>query len=419
MQTSARRAASTIDSYAPTILTTLLTVVLAVTIMAAPTARAQTFSILHTFMGAEGCNPIAGPTLDRGGNLYGTTSGCGGGAGTVFKLTHAGTGWLLSNLYTFTGGNDGATPWAGVVFGPDGALYGTTSGRNMNGLTGTVYMVRPFSNPCRSVLCPWNVTVLYPFVDSSGGWGPGYGNVVFDAAGNIYGSTVTGGANGAGTVYKLTHSNGSWTESVLYSFSTSDNGGAFPYGGAVLDSAGNVYGTAETGGIYGGGVLFQLTQSGSSWTETVLHSFAGADGYNPLSRPILDQQGNLYGTTSRGPGNQSGGTVYQLQASGGTYSILTALPALPGKSGPVAALTMDAAGNLYGTSQQGGSNGYGSVFKLTPSGGSWIYTDLHDFNNQDGAYPYGSVALDAQGNLYGTTYSGGGDGHGEVWMITP
>ena len=416
MPTSARKATSTTHSHCPSIAPTLLTsVVLAATILAAPAARAQTFSVLHRFMGADGCNPIAGPTIDRSGNLYGTTSGCGGGAGTVFKLTHAGGGWILNTLYSFSAGNDGASPWAGLVFGPDGALYGTTSGRNVNGLYGTVFMLRPANNPCHSVLCPWNVTVLYAFSDSSGGWEPGYGNVVFDAAGNIYGSTVTGGANGAGTVYKLTHSNGNWTESVLYNFSTSDNGGAFPYGGVVLDSAGNVYGTAETGGIYGGGVLYRLTQSGSSWTETVLHSFAIGDGYDPLSRPILDQQGNLYGTTSRGPGDQSGGTVYQLGASGGTYSVLTALPALPGTNGPVAALTMDAAGNLYGTSQQGGSNGYGSVFKLTYSGGSWIYTDLHDFNQQDGAYPYGSVALDAQGNLYGTTYSGGG----EVWMITP
>jgi uncharacterized repeat protein (TIGR03803 family) len=262
--------------------------------------------------------------------------------------------------------------------------------------------------------------LLYAFTDAGNGRGPGYGDLVFDGAGNIYGTTINGGANGKGTVYQLTHSNGGWTESVLYSFST-DDGGYLPYGGVVLDGTGNVYGTTEIGGAYGLGGLFQLTQSGSSWTETVLHSFAGGDGYNPLARPIIDQQGNLYGTTSQGPVGQSGGAVYELQPSGGTwtYRVLVALPALPGTVGPVAALTMDAAGNLYGTTQRGGSNGYGSVFKLTRSGGSWIYTDLHDFNNQDGANPDGSVALDAQGNIYGTTFSGGGDGHGEVWMITP
>jgi len=370
-------------------------------------------------MGAEGCNPIAGPTIDRGGNLYGTASGCGSGPGTVFKLTHTGTSWVLNVLYNFTDENDIGAPWARVVFGPDGALYGTTSGRTET-LYGTVFRLRPPSSPCHAVLCPWTHTLLYPFTDAANGRGPGYGDLAFDAAGNIYGTTIVGGANGAGTVYKVTHSNGGWTESVLYSFSTSDLGGYYPYGGVTLDSAGNVYGTAEVGGIYGGGTLFKLTQAGSSWTETVLYTF-GLDGYNPLARPIMDGQENLYGTTSMGPGGQGGGVVYELQPSGGTwtYSVLAALPALPHTVGPLAALTMDAAGNLYGTTQQGGSNGYGSVFKLTRSGDNWIYTDLHDFNNQDGAYPYGSVALDALGNIYGTTWSGGGAGHGEVWMIAP
>ena len=389
-------------------------------VLALRPAQAQTFSILHTFMGAEGCNPIAGPTLDRSGNLYGTTSGCGGGAGTAFKLTHAGTGWVLSTLFGFTGGSDGAGPRARMVFGPDGALYGTTSAQSMLPQYGTVFRLRPSTSPCHSVSCPWTETVLYLFTDADAGRQPGYGDLAFDAAGNIYGATVVGGENGAGTVYKLTHSNGGWTESVLYSFSTSDLGGYYPYGGAILDSAGNVYGTAEVGGIYGGGVLFKLTQSGSSWTETVLSTF-GLSGYFPFARPIMDGQGNLYGTTSQGPGGQGGGTVYELHPSGGAWihSVLAALPALPGTVGPLDALTMDAAGNLYGTTQQGGSNGYGSVFKLTRSGDNWTYTDLHDFNNQDGANPYGSVALDAQGNIYGTTFSGGGAGHGEVWMITP
>ena len=383
-------------------------------------AQAQTFSILHTFMGAEGCNPLAGPTLDQGGNLYGTTSGCGPGPGTVFKVTHVGRDWTLGVLYNFTDSNDVGNPWARVVFGPDGALYGTTSGRNGT-IYGTVFSLRPPSSPCQSVSCPWTHTLLYAFTDVNHGRGPGYGDVVFDAAGNIYGTTIVGGPNGAGTVYKLTHSNGGWTESVLYSFSTSDGGGYFPYGGVVLDSAGNVYGTTDAGGAFGLGILFELTQSGSSWTETTRHNFASGDGFNPFGAPIMDRQANLYGTATNGPGNQTGGTVYELQPSGDNwiYTVLAVLPALPGTAGPIAALTMDAAGNLYGTTQQGGSNGYGGVFKLTRSGSNWTYTDLHDFNNQDGAYPYGSVAIDAHGNIYGTTFAGGGAGHGELWMITP
>ena len=215
-----------------------------------------------------------------------------------------GRDWTLGVLYNFTDSNDVGNPWARVVFGPDGALYGTTSGRNGT-IYGTVFRLRPPSSPCQSVSCPWTHTLLYAFTDANHGRGPGYGDVVFDAAGNIYGTTIVGGPNGAGTVYKLTHSNGGWTESVLYSFSTSDGGGYFPYGGVVLDSAGNVYGTTDAGGAFGLGVLFELTQSGSSWTETTRHNFASGDGFNPFGAPIMDQQANLYGTTSNGPGNQT------------------------------------------------------------------------------------------------------------------
>ncbi len=192
---------------------------------------------------------------------------------------------------------------------------------------------------------------------------------------------------------------------------------SIPYGGVILDSAGNLYGTTVIGGVDNGGVLFQLSQSGSGWTETVLHSFGGLnDGDGPVGGLIMDRQGNLYGTTASGPGYQNVGTVYELQPSGGswTYSILPT--SLSGFGGPEDALTMDAAGNLYATSYGGGSSTYGNVFRLTPSGGSWTYTNLHDFNGHDGADPYGSVVLDAHGNVYGTTSS---FGYGEIWEITP
>jgi len=417
---SAPQAVSCVDDDGPGKTTTLVTIVLlAVAIMAAPAAPAQTLSILHTFTGADGSAPLAGPTLDRTGSLYGTTLSQGGGFGTVFKLTHAGTSWVMNTLHTFQGGSDGAGPAAGVVFGPDGALYGTTTGIDGGSDYGTVFMLRPPANAPHSIIFPWTETVLYRFTGGADGANPGYGNLIFDAAGNIYGTTVRGGDNGLGTVYELTPSNGSWTETVLYSFSMSDNGGYYPYGAVVLDSSGNLYGTTYLGGITGLGSLFELTPSGSSWTETLLHSFGTGDGYNPYGGLIIDQQDNLYGTTASGPGNQTGGTAYELQPAGTnwTYTILAALPAQLGMIGPLDALTMDAAGNLYGTSNEGLST-YGGVFKLTPSGGSWIYTDLHDFMDGDGAYPYGSVAVDAHGNIYGTTYSSS-PGDGEVWMITP
>ena len=172
--------------------------------------------------------------------------------------------------------------------------------------------------------------MLYRFTGGDDGGNPGYGDLAFDAAGNIYGTTTGGGEDcspyyNCGVVSELSRSGGSWTESVLYSFSQSGNGGSIPEGGVVLDSAGNLYGTTFVGGIDGEGVVFQLTQSGSSWTETVLHSFGGSnDGIGPIGGLIMDQQGNLYGTTTDGPGKSNGGTVYELQPSGDswTYSIL-------------------------------------------------------------------------------------------------
>jgi hypothetical protein len=411
-------------------------------LVTAITAQAQTLSVLHSFSGqGDGAVPTASLTVDRAGNFYGTTS-IGGAAygtagyGTVFKLSRAGTGWILNTIYTFRGGDDGANPYAGVVFGPDGALYGTTSNfgdpedyRGTNhydnsGEYGTVFRLTPPATVCGSFSCPWIKTVLYRFTGAGGdGAYPGYGNLAFDAAGNIYGTTMSGGGDGGncdpynncGVVFRLTRSGGSWTESVLYSFSQTGNGGLIPFSGVVLDSVGNVYGTTAFGGPggSGGGAAYQLTQSGSSWTLTVLHDFGGLnDGGNPFGGMIIDQQGNLYGTTSDGPAYNGNGTVFELQPSGDswTYSTLTVLPASgDGGAGPADAPVMDAAGNLYATSTAG------FVFKLTPSGGSWIYTDLHNLNGE----PIGGVVVDANGNLYGTTEDTSGSAWGEVWELTP
>ncbi len=204
---------------------------------------------------------------------------------------------------------------------------------------------------------------------------------------------------------------------MLYSFSQTGDGGCDPESGVVLDSAGNLYGTTFLDGADDGGTVYELTPSG---TLTVLHSFGELnDGANPFGGLLMDQQGNLYGSTTEGPGGSNGGTVYELQPSGDswTYSTLTALS---GDGGPADAPTMDAAGNLYFTSNADGTLGFGNVFKLTPSGGSWIYTDLHDFNANNGGYdPTGSVALDAQGNLYGTTPETSSSRWGEIWELTP
>jgi len=392
------------------------------------TAHAQTLSILHAFTnGRDGAGSTAGLTIDRGGNFYGTTSVGGAGYGTVFKLSHQGPGWILDTLYTFQGGDDGGDPYARVVFGPDGALYGTTSDYNLSGVHGTVFRLTPPSHPCWSTSCPWTKIVLYRFQGGADGADPGPSDLAFDAGGNIYGTTFSGGggancqANDCGVVFKLSRSGASWTEAVLYRFSASGNVGNIPAAGVILDRVGNLYGTTDLGGTLNGGVVFQLMQSGSNWTETVLHTFGGLnDGAYPNGL-IMDQQGNLYGTTEAGPTIENAGTVYELQRSGGswTYSILAALPGGEEMNGPEDAPFMDAAGNLYATSSGGGSGTYGYVFKLAPSGGGWIYTDLYDFNGRDGADPAGSVVLDVYGNLYGTTFTSIPSHYGEVWELTP
>lgn len=386
-------------------------------IVAATQVQAQTFTVLHSFTGgADGDQPTAGLTLDRAGNLYGTTTyGGTRHAGAVFKLAHSGAGWVLYPLYSFQGSADGGNPNARVVFGPDGSLYGTTTDGTPYGY-GSVFNLRPPVASCRASFCPWTVNVLYSFTGHADGGAPEYGDLVFDSTGNIYGTTSAGGlqscgGGSCGVVFRLAHSNGGWTESPIYSF-TGGNDGYEPYSGVIFDNAGNLYGTTFEGGANFTGTVYELTLSGAGWRETTLSSFVGESGY-PFGGVILDQQGNLYGTTI------VGGTAFELQPDDGSWAY-TLLHTFTGYAGPAGSLTRDAAGNLYGTSEGDGLYQNGTVFKLTPSNGGWAYTDLHDFTGgRDGGFPVGSVAVDSQGNLYGTANSGGSDGGGVVWQITP
>ncbi len=410
----ARRSAFTSRLQLPTI-----SIMLLCALMMTPRLQAQTFTVLHNFSGAgDGADPLSGLTPDRGGNLYGTAyaGGVNSPAGTVFKLTHSGSGWLLNPLHEFSeNGNGGANPAGGVIFGPDGNLYGTTFNGGGTGSFGTVYRLQPPSSACKSALCYWTETVLYRFASGADGHQPS-GNLIFDQAGNIYGTTEAGGTGGYGTVFKLTHAGGNWTESVLYSFMSGQDGNE-PSNGVVIDQAGNLYGTTPYGGInhcqLGCGTVFELTPSGSGWTEQILYRFQGTpDGQRPYAGLIIDSLGNLYGATYEG-GN-GGGTVFELSPSGGSwnYQILSSLSG--SENGPYANLTMDPAGNLYDTTIIPGT-----IFKLSRTGGGWTYSDLHDFSGNDGAYPRGSVRLDNQGNIYGTTSMGGADGQGTVWELTP
>ena len=387
-------------------------------IIAATQVHAQTFTVLHSFTGrADGSSPSAGVTIDRAGNLYGTaTYGGNGQAGTVFKLSRLGSGWVLYPLYTFQGAPwvNGAYPLARVVFGPDGSLYGTNSAGGQYGF-GTVFNLRPPVSSCRASFCPWTETVLYRFTGHADGGSPQYGDLAFDPAGNLYGTAAAGGlqncSGSCGVVFRLAHLNGGWTESAIYSF-TGETDGFLPYNSVVFDHAGNLYGTTYAGGANSSGTVYQLTLSGSGWQKTTLTDFTGEQGF-PFGGVALDAQGNVYGATI------PGGTAFELQPANGSWSF-NLLHTFTGYAGPSDSLTMDAAGNLYGTSEADGLYQEGTVFKLTPSDGGWTYTDLHDFTGgSDGAFPVGSVTLDSQGNLYGTTNIGGTANAGVVWEITP
>jgi len=390
--------------------------------------QAQTFTVLHTFSGgADGANPLAGLTLDQAGNLYGTASQGGVGYGNVFKLAHQVSGWVLNPLYQFHGLPDGFFPEARVVFGPDGTLYGTTFYGGIAGggcaqggplQCGTVFQLKPPPSACKTALCPWTETQLYEFNSQPNLFWPNFGDLIFDHAGNLYGVAFEGGQYNGG-VFQLTPSNGGWTETNIYTFPYNGNGE--PIGGVTSDTAGNLYGTTYgTPPASRYGTVYELTPSGSGWTESTLYTFQnGSDGASPRGDLIMDAAGNLYGTTSVG-GPGVGGTVWELSPSNGSW-IYGVIYSFPGSNfGPFGPVLMDAAGNLYGTTLAGGAYQEGSVFKLTNTDGAWTYTTLHDFSNgSDGRSPYGHLILDSNGNLYGTAGWGGSTNNGVIWEITP
>jgi len=401
-------------------------------LMATQSARAQTLTVLHQFSGQDGEAPSAGLTMDAAGNFYGTTY-LGGqfNYGTVFKLKHAGSSWILAPLFAFDGPH-GANPQARVVFEPDGRLYGTTARggqktcdyQGVNGVgCGVLFSLRPSAAACKSALCPWTQTVIHYFQDNPDGGIPGYGDVIFDQAGSLYGTTSHGGSDG-GCVYEFTPENGGWTESILQRFPGGPDG-LLSYGGPVFDSAGNLYGTTEEGGL-GYGVIWQLVNSGSGWQYNKLYVFDDTNGADSTAGLIQDAAGNFYGATSRG-GMYHAGTTFMLNSSGGewNYNVIYGFAGVYPDEGPLNPLLMDAQGNLYGTTYSGGLYAAGSVFKLTPSEGGWVYTSLHDFTGtgSDAGYPQGSLVMDADGNLYGTASMGGqgcgGVGCGLIFEITP
>jgi uncharacterized repeat protein (TIGR03803 family) len=426
---------------------TLVTaVMLALTmIVIRQSAQAQTFTVIQNFTGGDGATPYSGLTMDAAGNFYGTTglggggTGCSGyGCGSIYKLSRSGSGWRLTTLYSFNQDTDGSYPSGRVTFGPDGALYGSTAfgggsgGCGISDGCGTVFKLTPPVTGCQTALCYWNKTVLYEFTGGSDGASPYWGDLIFDQAGNIYGTTVGGGVGicpllnrvpGCGVVFELTPSNGGWSERVLHHFSGAGDG-ASPRSGVIFDQIGNLYGTTAAGGGtgcsgQGCGTIFLLTRTGSGWTGNILYKFQGGnDGANAVGGILFDQAGNLFGTTASA-GSGGGGTIFELSPTNGAWN-LAVLYSLTGTryGGSWANLTMDTGGNLYGTTYGDGAYGFGNVFKLTR--GNWTYTDLCDFaNGNDVSNPVSSVAADAQRNLYGTASEGGADNFGVIWQIIP
>lgn len=337
--------------------------------------------VLHNFKALDGTHPYAGLVLDPAGNLYGTALNAGShGGGTAFELSLQSGGWAETVLHNFQSNNtDGIAPYGGLVFDSIGNLYGTTVHGGSYGY-GTVFELSPQSNK------GWLETILYNFQSNGHDGNNPYATLSFDTAGNLYGTTQFGGdgtcQGGCGVVYELTPNIGAgWSEQVLHGFQNDGRDGTFPYANLTFDTTGNLYGTTSQGGtggcangVVGCGVVFELSpQSGGSWSETVLHEFQNisTDGFTPYSSLIIDMMGNLYGTT---------------------YS--------------------------------GGSFGYGTVFELLPqSGGTWAETVLHNFqiNGRDGSNPQAGLVFDTAGNLYGTTVDGGRVkfGYGTVFEIMP
>lgn len=389
-------------------------------------SQAQTFTVLHTFTGGQDGAAPGSPTLDRAGSLYGTTGrgavnnpNCYEGCGTIFKMTHQGAGWLLSTLYAFTGNADGGGSWQPVTFGPDGTLYGVTDEIHDNG--GTVFRLQPPVASCRSSACPWTETVLFSTPGGFTGIDP-LAPLIFDSAGNIYGAMYSGGRGGVGYAYELVKSDG-WGQQMLHQFTGGAEGGT-PGTNLILDSQGNLYGTAEFGGANNYGTVFQLAPQ-RGWQGTALYNFQNlSDGSRPMGDLIQDNAGNFYGTCEYG--GQGSGTVWELSPGNGGWTLTTLYQFA--EDGTSNGVTMDQAGNLYGTTFRGGANGVGNVFKLSPGDGGWTYTSLHDFTGgSDGATPIGLVTIDPQGNVYGTALFGGQTGGnvcstygcGTLWEITP
>ncbi len=378
----------------------------------------QTLTVLHTFNSTDGQFPNGGLVHGSDGNLYGTTSSGGvHGFGTVFKITPSGK---FTSIYSFSGGTgDGAYPMSSVIRDSAGNIYGTTqNGGPADNLGGIVFKVSSSGHE----------SILHVFTGGSDGGNP-EGDLIRDSSGNLYGTTLGGGdtncvavaLSGCGVVFKLDPTG---NETVLHTFEGGSDG-ASPWGGLVMDSAGNLYGTTASAGNYGDGQIFKITPSGH---KTSIHDFdpgLNLDGSAPRTSLAFGPGGILYGTTANGGDLSTSwcstigcGTIFKVD----THNVVTTIHSFGGPpsdgdtpSGPIA---RDANGNLYGVTADGGETfDAGVVYKLDPSGNETI---LHSFTQgNDGWEPSGRLYVNSSGTVFGvTSLSDGPDGFGVIFKIT-
>jgi uncharacterized repeat protein (TIGR03803 family) len=333
-------------------------------------------------------------------------------------------------LHSFNPGNrDGLNPQGNLIFDAFGNLYGTTYGGGVNGCFGSTFNCGIVFELSPSAGGGWTEKIIHEFGRGKDGSSPSAG-LVFDTSGNLYGATDLGGNYGYGTVFELSPArDGGWTEKVLHHFNYNGWDGMYPYGGVMVDTSGNVYGTTAGGGFYGSGTIFELVSSGDGkWVEKLLHDFAyqgtARDGWAPWGGVIADALGNLYGTTSAG-GLHGYGTVFELSpaAGGGWTEKLLHSFNCDGTDGvqSYAKLAFDRAGNLYGSTGGGGAGSRGTVFELIPlSNGGWKEQIVHDFmaDGTDGVQPAAAVVVDGSGNVFGTTIGSSARGFGTVYELT-
>jgi uncharacterized repeat protein (TIGR03803 family) len=376
-------------------------------------AAAVKFHSLYAFQnGIDGVHPYGGLIFDKAGNLYGTASS-GSPAGVNCNLAYGcGSVFVVTPsgkekvLHAFQGGSsDGSAPLGGLIADAGGNLYGTT-GAGGSFEYGTVFEMTPKGKE----------TILYAFQGGDSDGMEPWGNLVMDSSGNLYGATYSGGGDGCfsmhgcGTAFRLAPGG---AETVMHIFQGNSSDGGNPEGGLIIDPAGNLYGTTFMGGASNLGTVFEISPSGA---ETILHSFAGgSDGANPVAGLVMDVAGDLYGTTAEG-GATDDGTVFEITPQG----VETVLHTFQGSDGRVPdGLIMDKAGNLYGTAASGGmgacqdSNFCGVVFELTPGGTETI---LHSSDRRPlGLFPRGNLLMNEKGDLFGTTFVGGTRCAGQVY----